>query len=69
VATADLVAIPIGDAEGAVGDIAGNDELRRALADAGWRVDLELQALPADDALPDGSVLGALLARWSEVTG
>jgi hypothetical protein len=78
VATADLVAIPIGDAEGAAGDIAGNDELRRALADAGWRVDgespaagvdLELQALPADDALPDGGVLGALLARWSEVTG
>jgi len=48
------------------------------LADAGWRVDgespaagvdPELQALPADDALPGGGVLGALLALWSEVTG
>jgi hypothetical protein len=77
VATADLVAIPIGDAEGAAGDIAGNDDLRRALADAGWRVDGEAlaatvdggQELPADDSLPEGGVLGALLARWNEVTG
>jgi hypothetical protein len=77
VATADLVAIPIGDAEGAAGDVAGNDDLRRALADAGWRVDGEAPAagvdggleLPADDSLPDGGVLGALLARWNEVTG
>jgi hypothetical protein len=76
-ATADLVAIPIGDAEGAAGDIAGNGDLRRALAAAGWRVDGEAQAagvergpeLPADDALPGGGVLGALLARWNEVTG
>ena len=57
VATADLVAIPIGD--------------------AGWRVDGEpLVAgvdggldLPADDSLPGGGVLAALLARWNEVTG
>jgi len=76
VATADLVAIPIGDAEGAAGDIAGNGDLRRALADAGWRVDGEALAagvdrgleLPADDTLPGGGVLGALLARWNEVT-
>jgi hypothetical protein len=77
VATADLVAIPIGDAEAAAGDIAGNGDLRRALADAGWRVDGEVAAagvdrgleLPADDTLPGGGVLGALLARWNEVTG
>jgi Bacterial extracellular solute-binding protein len=77
VATADLVAIPIGGAEGATGDIAGNDDLRRVLSEGGWRVDGEPLAagvdggldLPADDALPDGGVLGALLARWNEVTG
>jgi hypothetical protein len=77
VATADLVAVPIGDAERAAGDIAGNDDLRRALAGAGWRVDGEAAVagvddgldLPADDSLPGGGVLGALLARWNEVTG
>jgi hypothetical protein len=77
VATADLVAIPIGGAEGAAGDIAGNDDLRRVLGEAGWRVDGEpLVAgvdggldLPADDSLPGGGVLAALLARWNEVTG
>jgi hypothetical protein len=77
VATADLVASPIGDAEGAAGDIASNDDLRQALADAGWRVDGEASApgvdrgleLPPDDSLPEGGVLGALLARWNEVTG
>jgi hypothetical protein len=78
VATADLVAIPIGDEEGAAGDIAGNDDLRGALADAGWRVDgeappagvdPEVQALPGDDSLPEGGVLAALLVRWNEVTG
>jgi hypothetical protein len=77
VATADLVAVPIGDAERAAGDIAGNDNLRRALGDAGWRVDGEAPVagvddgleLPDDDSLPSGGVLGALLARWNEVTG
>lgn len=77
VATADLVATPIGGAEGAAGDIASNDDLRRVLGESGWRVDGEpLVAgvdggldLPADDSLPDGGVLGALLARWNEVTG
>jgi Bacterial extracellular solute-binding protein len=77
VATADLVAIPIGGAEGAAGDIAGNDDLRRVLGEAGWRVDGQPLAagvdggldLPADDSLPGGGVLGALLARWNEVTG
>jgi hypothetical protein len=77
VATADLVAIPIGGAEGAAGDIAGNGDLRGVLAEAGWRVDGEPLAtgvdggldLPADDSLPSGGVLAALLARWNEVTG
>jgi hypothetical protein len=77
VATADLVAIPIGGAEGAAGDIAGNDDLRQALSESGWRVDGEPLAagvdggidLAADDSLPEGGVLGALLARWNEVTG
>jgi hypothetical protein len=77
VATADLVAIPIGGAEGAAGDIAGNDDLRRVLGEAGWRVEgAPLVAgvdggldLPADDSLPGGGVLAALLARWNEVTG
>ncbi len=77
VATADLVATPIGGAEGAAGDIASNDDLRRVLGESGWRVDGEPQVagvdggldLPADDSLPDGGVLGALLARWNEVTG
>jgi hypothetical protein len=77
VATADLVAIPIGGAEGAAGDIAGNDDLRRVLSEGGWRVDGEPLAagvdggldLQADDSLPGGGVLGALLARWNEVTG
>ncbi len=77
VATADLVAVPIGDAERAAGDIAGNDDLRGALAGAGWRVDGEAPVagvdggldLRADDSLPGGGVLGALLARWNEVTG
>jgi hypothetical protein len=67
VATADLVAIPIGDAAGAAADIAGDGDLRDALAGAGWRVGGE--DLPEDDGLPAGGVLGALLARWDEVTG
>ena len=77
VATADLVAVPVGDA-GAAGDVAGDDDLRRALAEAGWRVDGEDLAegvsadveLPEDDdGLPSGSVLRALVARWTQATG
>jgi hypothetical protein len=76
VATADLVAVPVGDA-GAAGDVAGDGDLRRALAEDGWRVDGEELAegvstdveLPEDDGLPSGSVLRALVARWTEATG
>jgi hypothetical protein len=67
VATADLVAIPIGDAAGAAADIAADGDFRDALAEDGWRVDDE--DLTDDDGLPGGGVLGALLARWNEVTG
>ena len=75
VATADLVAVPIGDA-GSADDIAGDGDLRRALAEAGWRVEgepaaegvAEDQALPDDDGLPGGGVLRALVARWDEAT-
>ncbi len=76
VATADLVAIPIGGAEGAAGDIGGTTR-GRVLGEGGWRVDGEPLAagvdggldLQADDSLPGGGVLGALWARWNEVTG
>lgn len=76
VATADLVVVPVGDATGAADDVAGDDELRRALAEAGWRVDGEDlaegvtadQDLPDDDGLPGGPVLRALVARWTEAT-
>jgi hypothetical protein len=80
VATADLVAIPVGregGAEAAAGDVAGDRELRRTLAAAGWRVAGEnvasgvgaRPALPRGDGLPSGAVLGALLDEWDQVTG
>ncbi|HLM64692.1 MAG TPA: hypothetical protein VK306_10380 [Acidimicrobiales bacterium] len=78
VATADLVAVPIGDAGGAADDVAGDDDLRGALATAGWRVEGEATApgvdadasLPADDdGLPGGGVLRALVALWNDTTG
>jgi hypothetical protein len=80
VATADLVAVPVGP-DGGPGDraeaVAGDDDLRRALAAGGWRVPGERaargvaadQPLPAGDGLPPGAVLGALLDEWDQVTG
>jgi hypothetical protein len=78
VATADLVAVPIGDAGGTADDVAGDGDLREALASAGWRVEGEASApgvdggasLPADDdGLPGGGVLRALVALWNDTTG
>lgn len=80
VATADLVAIPVGrdgGADAAAGDVAGDRELQQALARAGWRVAGEKAApgvstrpgLPRGDGLPSGAVLGALLDEWDQVTG
>jgi hypothetical protein len=80
VATADLVAIPIGASSAAADaarDVAADGDLRAALADAGWRVPGEELAagvdgsveLPDDDGLPSGGVLGALAARWNDATG
>ena len=80
VATADLVAIPIGASSAAATaarDVAADGDLRAALAEAGWRVTGEDLAagvdgsieLPDDDGLPSGGVLGALAARWKDATG
>lgn len=85
VTTADLVAIPLGDpgsdgaanAADAAADLAADGGLRAALADQGWRVAGEPLAsgvaagveLPDGDGLPVGGVLGALAARWNDVTG
>ncbi|MGH9113855.1 MAG: hypothetical protein ACRDZN_16385 [Acidimicrobiales bacterium] len=85
VATADLVAIPIGASSAeaaaeAARDLAADGDLRAALAQAGWRVAGEDVApgvelpdggveLPDDDGLPSGGVLGALAARWDDATG
>lgn len=77
VATAELVAIPIGEAADAARAVAGDADLRAALADSGWRVDGEDLApgvdervdLPDGDGLPSGGVLAALAARWNDVTG
>lgn len=79
VATADLVAIPVGRAGGsgnASDDVAGDRDLRRGLAAAGWRVAGHEAArgvdtgrkLPDGDGLPSGAVLGALLDEWDQVT-
>jgi hypothetical protein len=79
VATADLVAVPVGADGGPAdraADVAGDGDLRRALAAAGWRVEGERaargvagdQALPPGDGLPSGAVLGALLDEWDQVT-
>ena len=80
VATADLVAVPVGR-DGRQADraaaVARDGDLRRALAAAGWRVAGERAArgiatdqdLPAGDGLPPGAVLGALLDEWDQVTG
>lgn len=77
VVTADLVVVPIGGSSSAAEAVAADDDLRRALSDAGWRVVGEPLAeglepeigLPDDDGLPSGGVLRALLARWNEVVG
>ena len=76
VTTADLVAVPIGDAGDAADDVAGDEQLRRALAETGWRVDDEPAAeglddgvaLPDDDGLPSGGVMQALLDLWGSAT-
>jgi hypothetical protein len=81
VVTADLVAVQIlgpGDDAGsssAGDDLADDDDLREALASAGWRVDGQDLAdgldpdlaLPDDAGVPQGDVLRALLQRWSEL--
>jgi hypothetical protein len=73
VATADLVAVPIGDSSETAVNAATGDELRDALAAAGWRVgapdDPSGIPLEDDDGLPDGDVLGALLELWDQVAG
>lgn len=79
VATADVVYVPVVDADGAddLGDLLTGDDGRAALARAGWRVDGEPRAegipdrpeLPARDNLPDAGSLQALLETWREVTG
>jgi hypothetical protein len=73
VATADLVAVPIGDPSETAVDAATGDDLRDALAADGWRVGGEGDPsgipLPDDDGLPDGDVLGALLELWDQVAG
>jgi hypothetical protein len=81
VVTSDLVAVQIlgpGDDAGsssAGDDLADDDDLREALASAGWRVDGQDLAdgldpdlaLPDDAGVPQGDVLRALLQRWSEL--
>jgi hypothetical protein len=75
VVTADLVAIPVGDAADAASDVAADGDLRRRLAAAGWRVDGEPPAagvdeglaLRDDDGLPGGPVLQALVDLWDQL--
>jgi hypothetical protein len=78
VATADLVAVPIGANAGNGGsadDLAGNGGLLDALAGAGWRVDGHDLArgvdadlkLPAKSNLPSGDVLFPLLQSWQQL--
>lgn len=72
-ATVDLVVVPLNeDAASFAEDLAGDDDLLDALAEAGWRVpdhdlapglDPELQ-VPEDDGVPEGAVLHALLEEW-----
>ena len=76
VTTADLVAVPIGDAGDDADELAGDGALRQALAESGWRVDGEPAAegvdtsveLPDDDGLPSGGVVQALLDLWGSAT-
>jgi hypothetical protein len=79
VATADVVYVPVNDADGAddLSDVLTGDDGRAALARDGWRVDGEPHAegvpdrpaLGPRDNLPDAGSLQALLETWREVTG
>ncbi|HEY8544369.1 MAG TPA: hypothetical protein VIL36_04945 [Acidimicrobiales bacterium] len=83
VVTADLVAVPLvdagdgedGDPGGAAADLAEDDDLLDALAEAGWRVEGRDAApgvdtaveLPDEANVPRGDVLWVLLQRWQEL--
>ncbi len=76
VVTADLVAAaPLGQNSSAQ-SIAARDDVREALAAAGWRVEGlptidvidDTVALPESDNLPSAGVLIAVTDRWNEVT-
>jgi hypothetical protein len=71
VATADVVlASAGGDTARRVRDVAGGDDIRRALADAGWRVEgrpAPGTALPQTSNLPSPGFLDALRSRAEEV--
>jgi hypothetical protein len=78
IVTADLVAVPVVDEGGAndLGDyLAGDGDLRDALAGEGWRVDdrdladgLDADVeLPDEPGIPRGDVLRVLLDRWSQL--
>ena len=76
VVTADLVAVaPVGQNSSAQ-SVAARDDVREALAAAGWRVEGlptidvidDTVALPESDNLPSAGVLIALTDRWNEVT-
>ncbi len=76
VVTADLVAVaPVGQNSSAQ-SVAARDDVREALAAAGWRVEGlptidvidDTVALPESDNLPSAGVLIALTDQWNEVT-
>ena len=70
-ATADVVLAGTGTAGRRIRDVAGGDTTRRALADAGFRVEGVTRAtqppLPATNGLPSPGLLDALRSRAQEV--
>ncbi len=76
VITADVVAVAPANQNSAAEAIASRDDVRQALADAGWRAEgqptLDMIdptiTLPDSDNLPAAGVLIALTDRWAEVT-